>query len=230
MNSWKFDLYEKEKACYIFGAGSFFGLKTLPQERDYVIAADGGMEHLRALSLTPDLLLGDFDSYPPELLERERREGKEDFRQLSVIKDLSDSAAAIRIGRELGYRRFFLYGCTGGRLDHTMATLQDMAALSMEGIAAFLFSEREIITAVTDCRLYFPEGISGMVSVFSHSDESLGVEESGLKYTVADRRLTNRFPLGLSNEFTKLPASIAVRQGTLLVFVEDRFPAVSVEG
>ena len=108
MNSWKFDLYEKEKACYIFGAGSFFGLKTLPQEGDYVIAADGGMEHLRALSLTPDLLLGDFDSYPPELCERERREGKEDFRQLSVIKDLSDSAAAIRIGRELGYRRFLL--------------------------------------------------------------------------------------------------------------------------
>ena len=29
-------------ACYIFGAGSYYGLRSKPDVSDYVIAADGG--------------------------------------------------------------------------------------------------------------------------------------------------------------------------------------------
>ena len=49
-------------ACYIFGAGSFYGLSQRPVPGDTVIAADGGWEPCRGEGLTPDLLLGDFDS------------------------------------------------------------------------------------------------------------------------------------------------------------------------
>ena len=48
-------------ACYIFGAGSYYGLRSKPDVSDYVIAADGGWRWCRSAGLTPDLLLGDFD-------------------------------------------------------------------------------------------------------------------------------------------------------------------------
>ena len=49
-------------ACYIFGAGSYYGLRSKPDVSDYVIAADGGwrwckpaeMRRIAVRSLEPD--------------------------------------------------------------------------------------------------------------------------------------------------------------------------------
>ena len=48
--------------CYIIGAGDFFGLREIPDDSDYVIAADAGYEYCRKSNIIPDLVLGDFDS------------------------------------------------------------------------------------------------------------------------------------------------------------------------
>ena len=48
-------------ACYIFGAGSFYGLDRRPRTGDFIIAADGGWLACRKPGITPDLLLGDCD-------------------------------------------------------------------------------------------------------------------------------------------------------------------------
>lgn len=201
----------------MFGAGVFYGLKNKPKPGDLVIAADGGMAVLEHCGIHADVVLGDFDSAPLEKAEEESKAGAE-LARLSETKDRSDSAAALLLGEARGYRRFYLYGCTGGRLDHTLASIQDLAALSKRGHMAYLFDQDAVLTALTDGTLVFPEGMRGTVSVFSHSDVSSGVRESGLKYIVAEHRLENTFPLGLSNEFTKLPASISVGEGTLIIY------------
>ncbi|MBQ4284202.1 MAG: thiamine diphosphokinase, partial [Lachnospira sp.] len=36
---------------------------------EYVIAADSGLEHVKALGLKPDYILGDYDSVKPKVLE-----------------------------------------------------------------------------------------------------------------------------------------------------------------
>ncbi len=56
-------------ACFIIGAGSFYGLPVPARDTDTVIAADGGWRVCRELSLTPSLLVADFDSLDtvPEL-------------------------------------------------------------------------------------------------------------------------------------------------------------------
>ena len=51
-----------KKICYIFGAGSFFDDKPSPAAEDCVIAADGGYRYTQELGVTPDLIIGDFDS------------------------------------------------------------------------------------------------------------------------------------------------------------------------
>jgi len=40
-----------------------------------------------------------------------------------------------------------------------------------------------------------------------------------MKYPLENAVLTNEFPIGIDNEFIGQPASISVKQGTLLVIV-----------
>ena len=49
--------------CYIFGAGEFDGVFRKPERDDLIIAADGGISAASKAMLTPNLIIGDFDSY-----------------------------------------------------------------------------------------------------------------------------------------------------------------------
>lgn len=49
-------------ACFIIGAGSFYGLPVSVQRTDMVIAADRRLAYLSGKWLTPTLLVADFDS------------------------------------------------------------------------------------------------------------------------------------------------------------------------
>lgn len=64
------------------------------------------------------------------------------------------------------------------------------------------------------------------VSVFSHSNISKGVSETGLKYELDNATICNNEVLGVSNEFLDgRPASINVADGTLIVtFTIDTAP------
>ena len=48
--------------CIIFCAGGFAGLAEPIQPGDFLLAADGGLKHCQDTGLTPDAILGDFDS------------------------------------------------------------------------------------------------------------------------------------------------------------------------
>jgi thiamine pyrophosphokinase len=48
-------------------------------------------------------------------------------------------------------------------------------------------------------------------------DTARGVSIRGAKYCVEDVKLTNNFPLGVSNSFTGKDAEISVKEGKLLI-------------
>ena len=52
----------EQRVCYVVGAGDFHPRGLTPGPGDLVIAADGGFAALKGLGLTPDLVVGDFDS------------------------------------------------------------------------------------------------------------------------------------------------------------------------
>ena len=81
--------------CIIFCAAGFDGLIEPLGAEDFVIAADGGLAHVKKLGITPDRILGDFDSlgFTPE--------GANVF---PVEKDDTDAMLAVRRGLELGYK------------------------------------------------------------------------------------------------------------------------------
>ena len=53
-----------------------------------------------------------------------------------------------------------------------------------------------------------------------------GVTLEGLYYPLHEAVLTSAFPLGVSNQFTGVPASVTVRDGTLLVMWQEAAQSV----
>ena len=200
--------------CYIVGAGEDYGLDFVPEDGDFLIAADGGYARVEAAGLKPDLVIGDFDSLG-------RIPNTDRVVTLPTVKDVTDTWAAITMGKERGYRRFHLYGCTGGRIDHTLANVQSLAALAEAGMEGVLVDRSQMLTAISCGTLCFDTAASGYLSVFSFSDRCTGVTLRGLKYELEDAQLTSSFPLGVSNEFIGAPASVTVQCGTAVV-VADR--------
>ena len=201
-----------EQICCIIGAMEP-GRLVLP-DGALVIAADGGLEHLERRGIVPDLIVGDFDSlgWAPE--------GSNVIRH-PVEKDDTDMMLAVKTGLARGCRRFLLYGGLGGRLDHAYANLQTLAYLADHGSQGWLLGGGMAVTAIRDGRLDFAPGRHGTVSVFCPGGEARGVDLDGLYYPLKDAVLTGSFPLGVSNQFTGGAASVAVREGTLLVMWEQ---------
>ena len=50
------------KRCFIYAAGTFYGLRERPREGELQIAADAGLLLCERLGVRPDVVLGDFDS------------------------------------------------------------------------------------------------------------------------------------------------------------------------
>jgi thiamine pyrophosphokinase len=204
----------EKAACYIFGAGEHYGAPPGFPPGSFVIAADGGLAYLDRHGVSPDIIVGDFDSLPGF--------APDGFPAAGVVslpreKDDTDMAAALKEGGRRGFRVFHIYGGTGGRLDHTLANIQCIAELAGRGGRGYLYGEDIVVTAIRDGTLDLPAGIRGIVSVFCHSDSAYGVCERGLKYSLTDAALRSTYPLGVSNELTGEPARISVRSGTLIV-------------
>ena len=202
------------KTCWIFGGGEFDpACPHIPVPGDLLIAADSGLELASRLGLTPDLIVGDFDSLG-------RAPTGDNVVRLPVEKDVTDAAAAVGLGRERGYSRFAFVGCTGGRPDHTFAAYQLLAELAGRGEVGLLFGDGFTVTAVKDGSLVFPALSGGTLSVFAVGGDASGVTISGAFYPLSGATLTPTFPLGVSNSFIGQPVTVEVKHGTLLVFAE----------
>ena len=195
--------------CIIFCAAEFDCLARPIRDGDCVIAADGGLRHTRKLNITPDVVLGDFDSlgFVPQ--------GANVF---PVEKDDTDAMLAARRGLEMGYREFWFYGSLDGpRLDHTIANFQTLQFLADRGAVGYLIGKDYLATVVKNGRITFPAGREGTVSVFCLGPDAHGVSLKGLYYPLENGTLTAGFPLGVSNHFTEKNAEISVADGSLLV-------------
>ncbi len=201
------------KRCFIFAAGTFYGLRRKPEEpEDLVIAADAGYRTCRELGIVPDLLLGDFDSM----------EQPEDFANMHrspVEKDDTDTMLADKTGLEQGCGEFYLYGGTGGRrLDHTLANLQTLLYLRRRGARGYLYDNDFVWTVIENETIRVDKTVEwGLLSVFCLGDRARGVTETGVQYPLQGAELTAEFPLGVSNHILEPVAMVGVETGALAV-------------
>ena len=208
--------------CALVGATDFNEEHFLSQHFDSVIAVDAGYAHLARVGVEPRAIVGDFDSlgYVPEA---------GCVKRYPAEKDQSDMELALRLALERGFDTIVVYAALAGRLDHTLANIQVMAAYARRGACVFGVGD-SFVLAVLDgagfSRLRFDAFDPSMldageygrfVSAFALGGCARGVCESGLKYSLAGADVPFGVSLGLSNEFTGEPAQISVSEGSVVV-------------
>ena len=200
--------------CLIISAGEFSDLPDDYKTWDYIIACDAGWQYAKRMGLTPDIIIGDFDS-------SERPGDGIPVEVYPKRKDDTDTMLAAKHALEKGYRDITICCVFGGRADHMLANVQTAAFIVSKGGWATLLGTDTRGCAFTASTKVFPRLAHHSFSVFSLSDKCTGVSIKGACYGCEDIELTNTFPLGVSNEWDSDRISVTVGSGILLV-VESR--------
>ncbi|MBR3630443.1 MAG: thiamine diphosphokinase [Oscillospiraceae bacterium] len=198
--------------CVIIAGGDVTGAVQIP-EGSLVICADSGLYHAKRLGITPDVIIGDFDSYTDAVPE------DIPVLRLPVEKDVTDTMRAVQYGEEHGCGKFHIYGALGGaRIDHSLATLQMLRYLYEHGKHAVLCHGNTLISMqYGDGSPHRYPRFAGDFSLFAMTEVCEGVTIRGTKYDVEHITLRNNFPLGVSNTITAGFAEVTVQSGLLLV-------------
>lgn len=199
--------------AFIYLGGGVYdgGYLDHPKDGDLIIAADSGYENAKKLGVTPDIVVGDFDSFTGELPETVER------LQVPVEKDFTDSQLAVDVAKKKGAREIFLIGGLDGRLDHALSNLAILEDLWQDRIRAILADGKN--------RARYIENTSELVLNLGYKYLSLivadktakGVYVDGCKYPLKNATLKRTHQFAVSNEFEKNCALISVRRGGLYI-------------
>lgn len=198
-----------DKTWAIVSGGRFSPLADI-ESCDCIVACDRGYAYLLEQGVRPDLLVGDFDSYTGELPPDVPR------LDLPVEKDDTDTMAAIRYAVSQGCEGIRLYCAMGGRLDHLLGNLQAAAFAAGYGVGVRMVDEENEILVFAGGSVTVPQRAGYSLSVLALSDECVGVSIHGTKYELERVTVTNRFPIGVSNEW-RGAATVTAESGVLAV-------------
>ena len=179
-----------------------------------VVAADSGAVHARRCGRAVDILVGDFDSIPADLL-RELEAGGTDVQRHPVDKDRTDLALALDAAVAAGATDLTVVGGHGGRLDHLLANALLLAA---EEYAPYRIEGRLGPARVTvvrgRCELWGQPG--DLLTLLPVGGPAAGVTTEGLHFPLHDAELRPGVTWGVSNRFSRSPAHVTVARGVLL--------------
>ncbi len=202
--------------CVIFSGAEIDEYKFVAsylRSDDFVICADSGLRHAEKLNITPDLIIGDFDS-----LGR-IPEGVKDVITLPCEKDVTDTYAAAEAAVESGATEVVIFGAVGTRLDHTLGNIATLEYLHENNVIARIIDGHNDLRLIKNEKVTVNKENGTFLSVVPLDYELNGVTLSGVKYPLENARILRPRTLTISNEITAEYAEISVKSGTALVII-----------
>lgn len=198
---------------------------------DYTIAVDGGLEKYEAIAealgeekvhLTH--IVGDFDTVSSEVLEDYRNKHHAEIRQYQPEKDFTDTDLALKLAIEICQTRpkgfsldqIVMIGCTGTRMDHTLANIQMLTMAMDAGIEAVIVDGHNRIRMIKR-HFFLTESFGKYVSIIPVTPVLKGVTLKGLKYTLDNTDVFLGKSLCVSNEMAGQGAAITIKEGVALL-------------
>lgn len=170
---------------------------SLLKNADLIVCADSGLHYLNEVNVKPDILLGDFDSVDPILLEKYKSMNL-DCVVFPKRKDVTDSELAIDYVIEKKPDIVHLIGFTGKRLDHGLANLFMLRKFFDHGIQAIMLDYHN--------EIYYSRGnitltgeMDQLLSIIPITEEVVGVQTEGLDYPLINETLYSYQSRGVSN-------------------------------
>lgn len=177
---------------------------------DFIIAADGGFDHLSRAGVTPHMLVGDMDSIsgsPGSNLTEVVTFPKE--------KDFTDLELALDIAIGKGAERILLVGVTGNRMDHSLANILLLRKFAEIGIEIEIHDEQHVFFIIEKTRIL--HDCQGMLFSLLPLDPVVdNIRLLGFKYPLEDETLVMGDTRGVSNVILSSPCSIEAGNGLLL--------------
>ncbi|MBU5677368.1 thiamine diphosphokinase [Alkaliphilus sp. MSJ-5] len=190
-------------------------LKSVIENSDYIICADGAAKYLMKLNIYPNILVGDLDSINKDAFQWIENGGVK-VQQFPVKKDMTDTELAIEFALEQSPSTITIVGAIGSRMDHSLGNIMLLYKIHKMGIKANIINEINHIT-ITDSTINVAGKIGQTISVIPISGDVKGVTLEGLEYPLTNHDIDMGSSLGISNRFIKDRATISVKEGTVLV-------------
>ncbi len=204
--------------AFIYTGGDIFpdGIWDKPEKGDIIIAADSGMKNAARLGLVPDIVVGDFDSFPevelPKTAERVT---------VPAEKDFTDTQLAIEVALEKKPAELIIVGGLSGRLDHTLSNLAILERLYDSGPRAILTDGNNRVRYIRDTSELIPRSHFCYFSLLATDKKVKGVTIEGAKYPLKNACLRRNHQFAVSNEIEKNCALVTVKKGGLYL-IESR--------
>ena len=189
--------------------------RSLLQNDDYIICADGGTRHALTLNVRPELIIGDMDSAEKEQVQK-LREHDVSIELFPHDKNETDLELAINHALELAPELIIIIAALGGRLDHTLG---NVALLTNVRLSTFDVHLDDGVEEILLCRGEVQvHGRSGdIISLIPWQGAVSEVQTTNLKWVLHKETLYPDKTRGISNEMTDSTASISIGSGLLLV-------------
>lgn len=205
---------EKKMRCVIISGSpdtNVEEIKSLCTSDDFIVCADSGYSFAKKAGLTPNLIIGDFDSLKEELPQNT------EVVKLNTHKDDTDTEHCVMECIRRGYKDFLLLGSIGGRTDHTFANIATLAFLSEYNYNGIARNNGEEIRILMEGS-YEMNNKKGLIfSVFPYGCESVNVTYKGAEYMLNNKTLTYNVSRGISNVFVDDEAEITINRGRAIL-------------
>lgn len=201
--------------CVLFLNGliedDVFVKKNLKKD-DYIIAVDGGLNHILRLEIIPDLILGDFDS--SDYQEALQLRGK--IKKYNSDKSITDGEIAINYVIEKEFSEAIIFGALGNRIDHMLSNIYMLEKLSDAGINGSIKDNNNEIRFLKDS-IVLSKGKYKYFSVIPITSQITGLSIKNARYELHDAVLNRVESVGISNEFLNEIVELTLKTGKALI-------------
>lgn len=200
-----------------------FATAFLKKEKpDYLLIADRGMQFCYEQGITPDYVMGDFDSSDAKIVSYYRNCEGVQIIEFQPEKDDTDMEIAIKKAIELGSDKILILGAFGGRMDHCLANIHLLKMTLDAGVETHLVDEQNDICLITGkCELEKESQYGKYVSFLPFTDRVTGITLQGFKYPLEDYTMDKGTSLGVSNEIREDICKISFENG-IMVMIQSR--------
>lgn len=214
------------KRCLILTGGSvdFPTASDFLNVYDYhlIIAVDGGLAAAEKLKLKPDFCVGDFDSVSQESYDYFQAQEGICWETHPPEKDETDTELALNLALKQGAGEIHVFGATGTRMDHTLASIGLLQIPLTAGIPCWLIDGHNRITMIdSEIQLKKSETFGKYVSLIPYTESVSGVTLKGMKYPLQNYTLVQGNSLGISNEIAEPEAHILIETGKLILIESE---------
>jgi thiamine pyrophosphokinase len=188
---------------------------------DLIIAADGGAHHCNALGVTPDVIIGDFDSLDPEILSDFKQTGAE-LIKFPAHKNETDLELALQLAIDRGLNEVFIIAALGDRWDMSIANVLLLGKPTLSRLSIHILAgSQELFTLRGGDFVEIHSKAGAPVSLIPLAGDAHGITTHGLEYSLTNETLYYGSSRGVSNVFSQNSANIVIKEG-LLLCIYDR--------